>query len=81
MLSVADAATTRSRDLTSEQAIAEIRAITVDPDVLAEAAAILVAPWVPGAEPDLAAAELLVEAGADRHVVQRHADRRRGSDR
>lgn len=65
------------RDLTRDQALAELRRISHDPDVLAEAAALYVVPWTRPAPWDDQITGLLVDAGADPGRVEHHAAARR----
>jgi hypothetical protein len=60
-------------EFTRDDALAELRAVTTDPDVLAEAAAMYVGDdyWYGGE-----AVALLIDAGADPAAIPRHAEQR-----
>jgi hypothetical protein len=60
------------RELTREQALAELAAVSTDPDVLAEAAAAhaMAQDWYA-----INAVDLLMDAGADPALIQRYVGR------
>jgi hypothetical protein len=67
---------------TRDEALAEVRDTSRDPDELAEAAAMYAAPLAgPALDWHADAVQLLVDAGADLAAVDRHAEARRARPR